>query len=215
MPPEPEEAIFASTTTWSLSILTSFCLKSGASARIEVIAMHPGEAARLAPLDLVLVQLGDGVDELLEHLRRGVLEAVPGLVVGRVLQPEVGAQVDHLHPGLDELWQELHRLPVRERGEDRGRPLPRPSRGRCPTNCMSVTPLRLGCTRKRYSPAYLLELAKARSTLPCPRRSRGALRLRILTRPARRRGPSISSPPVSRSRLSSWRSCALWTPARP
>src|SRR5208282_4641123 len=46
-PPDPEEAIFASTTTCFLSISTSFCLKRGASARIDVMAMQPGEAARL------------------------------------------------------------------------------------------------------------------------------------------------------------------------
>ena len=58
LPPDPDEAILASTTTWSLSIFTSLCLKRGASARIEVMAMHPGEEVRLAPLISSLLSSG-------------------------------------------------------------------------------------------------------------------------------------------------------------
>ena len=104
--------------------------------------------------DLVPVELGHGVDELLEQLRRRVLVAVPRLVVGRVLQAKVGAQVDHLHPRLDELGHELHRLAVREGGEDQVGHRRRSSRGRCRRTACPSRPRRFGWTRKRYSPTY-------------------------------------------------------------
>ena len=118
LPPEPEEAIFASTTTWSLSIFDFLLLEEWGERKDRGYRHAPWRRGQARSTDLVLVQFRDGVDELLEHLWRGVLEPVPGLVVGRVLQAEVGAQVDHLHPGLDELREELHGLAVRKGRED-------------------------------------------------------------------------------------------------
>ena len=77
-----------------------------------------------------------------------------------------------------------------------------------PTNCMSVTPLRLGWTLKRYSPAYLLEVANASSTLPCPSSSRRSSPPAYPDAPSTPTRTTISSPPASRTRSSSSRSGA-------
>ena len=45
-------------------------------------------------LQLRAMELGQAVDGVVEQLRRGVVEAVPARIVGRVAEPEVGPQVD-------------------------------------------------------------------------------------------------------------------------
>ena len=76
--------------------------------------------------DLVAVELGHAERELVEQLRRGVRLAVPLLVVGD-REPEVGAEVDDVADGVDEVGGDRLRLAVRagtgtRRRGRRGRP---------------------------------------------------------------------------------------------
>ena len=67
--------------------------------------------------DLVAMELREPVDRVRQELRRSVV-AVGLLVDGRVVQPEVGGDVDHGHSGLDEACDDLGGRPVRV-GDDR------------------------------------------------------------------------------------------------
>ena len=63
------------------------------------------------------MELREPVDRVRQELRRSVV-AVGLLVDGRVVQPEVGGDVDHGHSGLDEARDDLGGRPVRV-GDDR------------------------------------------------------------------------------------------------
>ena len=94
----------------------------GAEERVEAEDRRRRGAAgagdEVGGLDLLAVQLRHAVDELAEQVGIRVLVAVPDRVVVRVVQPEVGAQVDDDLRLIAQLRQRLHADAVRQAEEE-------------------------------------------------------------------------------------------------
>ena len=80
------------------------------------IATGRGDCAGGA--DRIAMQLRDAVDEAAEQVRRLVLLIVPALIGGRVVQPEIGAEIDEGDVARQDIGGNRLGLAMRERGED-------------------------------------------------------------------------------------------------
>ena len=78
----------------------------------------PGAGDELRAAQRIAVQLGNAVDELGQQLRARVAAAVPGVVAGRLAQPEVRAQVDDAGREPAEVVDARRRLPVGQAQEE-------------------------------------------------------------------------------------------------
>ena len=80
------------------------------------VAARPRDQPR--PADLLAIELGQAIDRLGLQFGRGMGRAIPFFVFRRIAQPEIRAEVHHLHP----VWQVAHqslRQPVRQRDKDK------------------------------------------------------------------------------------------------
>ena len=91
LPPSLEPAF---TSTTYRPDRTSPAAKSGYSARMRRWRCSRRAATQPHLRDLLPVELGDAIHELAQQFRPGMRIAVPCSIVGRVLEPEVGGQVD-------------------------------------------------------------------------------------------------------------------------
>ncbi len=80
------------------------------------VAAGAGNVARLA--DLRAVQLRHAVDRVGDHIGQRVRPAVPGLVVLRIAEAEIGTQVDHDRTQLQQPLDLWRRRPMREAGKE-------------------------------------------------------------------------------------------------
>ena len=67
--------------------------------------------------DRLAVEFGDAINESAEQLRRLVRMAVPALVGRRVVEPEVGAEVDELNARVEDDRREPLAMAMRKCGE--------------------------------------------------------------------------------------------------
>ena len=91
--------------------------RSGSSASSAAVELQPGPGHQVGLRDLVAVQLGQAVDGLGEQLRR-LVRLVP-VLVARLVEPEVGGQVDDLEAALAQRLDRRRRGLVRV-GDQRG-----------------------------------------------------------------------------------------------
>ena len=98
-----------------------------------VCSLSPAEAKRLVAglqkflhtqdqaggFDGIGADFGQSIDRFREQAGRGVGVAVEFFVHGGVAQPEVGAEVDHLQPALQQGGRDFRRHAVRQREESR------------------------------------------------------------------------------------------------
>ena len=95
---------------WFRSIIPD--LANGASARILVIAMHPGLATRFEPgfyRDIA----PESPAELFPTFRDGDVVMVPVLIGFNILQPEICAHVNNLEASFHEFGYYFDRRPMR------------------------------------------------------------------------------------------------------
>ena len=81
-------------------------------------SVSAGGSDALAGADRIPVQLRNAVDEAVEQLGRLVRLAIPMLIFGRILEPEVGAEIHERDAARDDVRGERLARAMRQGGED-------------------------------------------------------------------------------------------------